>query len=247
MIARALDAGTPARWVTADEIYGGDPGLRVELERRRVGYVLAVARDHQVPTGAGRIRADMLTLRLPARIWQPISAGAGAKGQRIYHWALLDIPTTGPLGKHWLLIRRNRRTGQRAYYRCYSPTPVPLSTLVRVAASRWAIEEDFQTGKGLTGLDQHQVRSWTSWHRWATLAMLAHAFLTVTAAVERARTAAPAGQVPLTRNEVSHLFAARPLQPTPTLGHRLHWSTWRRRHQHRAQTSHYQRQASREP
>jgi sensor domain CHASE-containing protein len=34
----------------------------------------------------------------------------------------------------------------------------------------------------LTGLDQHQVRRGTSWHRWATLAMLAHAFLTVTAA-----------------------------------------------------------------
>jgi SRSO17 transposase len=57
MIARALDAGTPARWVTADETYGGDPGLRVELERRRVGYVLAVARNHHVPTGAGRISA----------------------------------------------------------------------------------------------------------------------------------------------------------------------------------------------
>jgi hypothetical protein len=45
----------------------------------------------------------MLTLRLPARSWQLISAGAGAKGQRIYHWALLDIPTAGPPGQHWLL------------------------------------------------------------------------------------------------------------------------------------------------
>jgi SRSO17 transposase len=42
------------------------------------------------------------------------------------------------------------------------------------------MEERFQTGKGLVGLDQHQVRRWRSWYRWTTLAMLAHAFLVVT-------------------------------------------------------------------
>ena len=31
MLARALDAGVPARWVTADEVYGQDPVLRAEL------------------------------------------------------------------------------------------------------------------------------------------------------------------------------------------------------------------------
>jgi SRSO17 transposase len=242
MIARALEAGVPARWVTADEVYGADPGLRAECERRRVGYVLAVARDYQVPTAAGSIRADMLTLQLPRRAWQPLSAGPGAKGHRVYDWALIDIRSEAA-GQWWLLVRRHRRTGKRAYYRCYAPTPVPLTTLVQVAGRRWAVEEDFQTGKGLTGLDQHQVRTWTSWHRWATLALLAHAFLTVTAAVEHTRAPAPADQIPLTRNEISHLYAALLLRPLRTLDQRLHWSTWRRRHQHRARTSHYQRHA----
>jgi len=50
MIGRALDAGIPAAWVTGDEVYGADPGLRADLERRRVGYVLAVAASHQVTT-----------------------------------------------------------------------------------------------------------------------------------------------------------------------------------------------------
>ena len=190
----------------------------------------------------------MLTLQLPKRAWQPLSAGPGAKGHRLYDWALIDIPTTEPAtGHRWLLVRRHRRTGKRAYYRCYTPTPVPLTTLVRVAGTRWAIEEDFQTGKGLSALDQHQVRTWTSWHRWATLALLAHAFLTVTAAVEHVREPAPTDQIPLTRNEISHLFAAALLQPVRTLGHQLHWSRWRRRHQHRARTHHYQRQATRQP
>ena len=63
-----------------------------------------------------------------------------------------------------------------AYYRCYTPRPVPLARLVKVIGQRWRIEEAIQTGnKGLAGLDQHQVRRWRSWYRWMTLAMLAHA------------------------------------------------------------------------
>ena len=74
------------------------------------------------------------------------------------------------------------------------------------------MEENFQSGKGLTGLDEHQVRRWTSWYRWATLAMLAAAFLTVAAAAEHARQPAPPAQIPLTRNEIAHLLAT-PDQP----------------------------------
>jgi SRSO17 transposase len=42
MLERALDAGVPTAWVTADEAYGGDPALRRWLEGRQVSYVLAV-------------------------------------------------------------------------------------------------------------------------------------------------------------------------------------------------------------
>jgi SRSO17 transposase len=34
LLERALDAGVPASWVTADEVYGGDPALRGWLEDR---------------------------------------------------------------------------------------------------------------------------------------------------------------------------------------------------------------------
>ena len=107
---------------------------------------------------------------------------------------------------------------------------------------RWLIEENFQAGKGLTGLDEHQVRRWTSWYRWVTLAMLGAAVLTIAAAIESARGPAAAGQIPLTRNEIAHLLAAVTAPPGRDAGHRLRWSHWRRRHQHRARTCHYQRQ-----
>ena len=80
MICRALDAGTPAGWVAGDEVYGQDPQLRAELARRGLGYVLAVAKSHPVVTGIGSRPAIELARRLPARAWQRLSAGPGAKG-----------------------------------------------------------------------------------------------------------------------------------------------------------------------
>ena len=204
--------------------------------------MLAVARTTQVTTGAGTCRADKLAARLPRRAWQRYSAGEGAKGHRYYDWALISIEPGRP-GHRWLLIRRNHHSRELAFYRCYAPRQVPLLTLVKVAGRRWTTEENFQAGKGLAGLDEHQVRRWTSWYRWTTLAMLACAFLTITAATEHARGPAPHGLVPLTRNEISRLFATLIIQPVRDAWHRLRWSAWRRRHQHRARTCHYQRQA----
>lgn len=109
------------------------------------------------------------------------------------------------------------------------------------------MEETFQAAKGLAGLDEHQVRRWVSWHRWTTLAMLAHAFLAVTAAIERAANTAAAELGPLTCNEIQRLFAALLARHAGDLAHRLRWSTWRRRHQARARTSHYRRQTAQLP
>jgi SRSO17 transposase len=245
MIARTLDAGAPARWVAGDEVYGADPGLRADLECRRIGYVLAVAKSHPVTVGARACQAGALASRLPRPAWQRCSAGPGAKGHRYYDWAWISIAPGQP-GCHWLLIRRNRTTRELAFYRCYSPRHVPLATLVKIAGQRWRTEENFQAAKGLTGLDEHQVRRWDSWYRWTTLAMLATAFLTVTAVGEHAASPAQTGQIPLTRNEIAGLFAALTIQPARRTQHRLRWSAWRRRHQHRARTCHYQRQAERE-
>jgi SRSO17 transposase len=249
MLTRALDVGVPAAWVAGDEVYGANPGLRAELEGRGVGYVLAVACDHRVVAGGATYRADGLLRRVPARAWQWVSAGKGAKGHRYYDWAFIrldhgDLEPTGDAGQRWLLVRRNHKTRELAYYRCFMPRPVPLAMLVKVAGRRWAIEESFQAAKGLVGLDQHQVRRWRSWYRWTTLAMLAHAFLVVAALTDRTRHP-PSGLISLTCNEVQHLFAALVAVPIRNPTHRLRWSLWRRRHQARARTCHYRRQATR--
>jgi SRSO17 transposase len=260
MLARALDAGLAVRWFAGDEVYGQDPNLRRQLRDRAVGYVVAVAGNHRLTTGIGIRRAVDLAVRPDLR-WQRLSAGDGAHGHRWYDWALIDLhPSDGDHdqhdGHHALLIRRNRSTGELAFYRTWTPVPAALQTLVSVAGRRWTIEEAFQTGKHLTGLDEHQVRRWTSWRRWTVLAMLAHAILTVLAVTAASTSSTPSstsqehGQnharasalIPLTRNEVQRLIAALtgPVRPHE---HVMNWSLRRRRTQARARASHYRQQA----
>jgi len=246
LITRVLDAGAPAAWVTADEVYGQDPQLRAELGRRGLGYVLAVAKTCQVVTPAGARPAIGLAKKLPARAWQRISAGPGAKGPRWYDWALIEVAdsaVTDGSGPHWLLIRRRISDGEYAFYRAHAPGPVPLAQLVRTAGSRWKVEEGFAACKELAALDEHQVRSWTSWHRWTILALLACAFLTVLAAAQPGGSQPRDDQlIPLTCHEIRRLFTGLCQQP-PAPATQLHWSRWRRRHQATARACHYRRRA----
>jgi hypothetical protein len=74
--------------------------------------------------------------------------------------------------------------------------------------------------------------------------MLAHALLAALAAATRASQPSPAGLIPLTCNEIARLLNRLIANPIRSLTSVLHWSHWRRRHQHRAQTSHYRRRSS---
>jgi SRSO17 transposase len=187
MLERALDAGVPAGWVTADEVYGGSPTLRQWLEGRGVSYVLAVKCTEPLvisgPDGPVRATAEQLAAAVPAEQWVTASAGQGAKGRRLYDWTRIQLaaPATAGMAR-WLLVRRSRRDGELAFYACSGPAGTSLVGLVRVAGTRWAVEECFQQAKDQVGLDHYEVRKWPGWYRHITLALLAHAFLAVTRA-----------------------------------------------------------------
>src|SRR5215207_10069476 len=95
MLIRALDAEVPAGWVAGDEVYGQNSGLRLALEERDMGYVLAVpVNQHVIATIDGRpadVRVDALSAAMPESEWVRLSAGAGAKGPRIYDWTRILI------------------------------------------------------------------------------------------------------------------------------------------------------------
>jgi SRSO17 transposase len=172
MLGRAMDAGVPAGWVTADEVYGQHARLRRMLEERGMPYVLAVPVNQRVIAAlvndganndtdndtieVAELRADALTAMLPAQAWKKISAGAGSKGPRHYNWARAPIRPLEDTRSYWLLARRSLTDPtDLAHYLCHGPQNTPLRELVRVAGARWAIEETFQAG-GTTPLS-HQV------------------------------------------------------------------------------------------
>ena len=212
MLGRALDAGVPAAWVTADEAYGKDHQFRTWLEARRIGYVVAVASNQAIPGSAGTSRADVLAAHAPPQAWKRRSCGDGAKGPRLYDWAAATVPdddgTAPPGWTRYLLVRRSLTRNARgelelAYYLCCAPAGTTDEDLIRVAGSRWAVEECFQTAKTETGLDQYQVRRYDAWYRHITLAMLAHAYLSVTAATAPKVLAAASSRSRSARSDVS--------------------------------------------
>jgi len=252
IIERVRKAGLPFAWVVADSGYGSDPDLRIWLEKEQLPYVLAVRSDEPVGVitaqGIRQMRvADAPTL-LAGTDWQSMSMGEGTKGPRAFDWAWLPIEHGGiDDQQHWLLMRRNpTNQTEVTFYLVYGPRGTTLQELVRVVGARWTIEEIFEAAKGEVGLDQYEVRLWTSWYRHITLCLLAHAYLTVMRShgelCEQTNPWRVAYELlPLTVAEVRHLLWQVAWSRPPPLRSVLAWSVFRRRHQARAKRAHSRR------
>jgi SRSO17 transposase len=189
MIDRAIEAGVPFAWVTADTVYGTG-AVEMALRRAGKGYVLGVAATSQFtswgakPPVAGT--AAEIAGALDPSAWQRLSAGAGSKGERLFDWAYLELAdleaaeyneTLAGLWTRGLLIRRNIADGDLAFFTTWCPAGTPIAVLVSVEGRRWAIEDGFETAKNELGLDHNETRSWHGWHRHVSLVMLAFAML----------------------------------------------------------------------
>jgi hypothetical protein len=114
MVLRALASPLPVAWVTADSAYGQESRFRRLLEQSGVGYVLAVPKS-QFTVGCPRIEG--LFAQAPDEAWEKISCGDGAKGPRVYHWAVVRLPAVAefeyqgevPCRMRWALARRSVR------------------------------------------------------------------------------------------------------------------------------------------
>ena len=269
MITSAAGAGMPFAWVAANEVYGRGAKLREACEKAGKGYVVTVPVNFTVTLPSGRRATVAAVARLiPATAWETRSCGPGCKGHRDYAWAW--AATASP--RHWVLIRRSLSDpDDLAFFYCHVPAgrPVTLAILARVTGKRWPVEECMQQGKGQAGLDQHQVRTWPSFHRHTVLSMCAQALLAIAAArpaqpagdPSAASAAQPAawrdtGKLPATADDrspgddpglvkVSVPEARRMARLATTSMSRAArdlgyaWSRWRRRHQARARWHHY--------
>ena len=189
-----------ARWVTGDEVYGGNPTFREALDSDGLWYVLEVPSTTGVcpvtgpaPTtppvegGRWRTREDLgwpTTLSdLAAGLadsWQVLTIGLGAQGPRTYQFAHQRVRDfrAGVVGREQTAVfRRNLDGSELKLYLTNAPPGVPLLLLGQVASRRWTIETGFEQAKGEVGLDEYEVRGWRGWHHHIALALLAGLFL----------------------------------------------------------------------
>ena len=133
MIERAIAAGVPFAWVVGDSIYGAGE-VEMALRRAGKGYVLGVSATSQFnswgakPPVAGT--AAEIAGTLDPSAWHRLSAGAGAKGERLFDWAYLELAdleaaeyneTLSGLWTRGLLIRRNIADGDLAFFATWCP------------------------------------------------------------------------------------------------------------------------------
>ncbi len=243
LLQHAHDRGIRAGFTVGDEVYGG-LDLRKGIRERGAGYVMDVRSNYMATLPSGR----RLTVKTAASLvkpgmWQRTRTGSATKGAKDYHWAMIEItPDDTPEGQDpghaALLLRRHRYTGTVSSYLCWTPDPVPLARLIKVAVTRRRIEEDHQLSKQVSGLDSGQVTTWTSWHRWTAISLLACAFLAVAAAWQRAADigASVLDLIPVTVPELLRQLRGTVIpDPRRDRPHRDAWALWRRRHQHGAQ------------
>jgi SRSO17 transposase len=156
MLSRAFAAGVSADWVVGDTVSGYDE-LRLWLDEQEKNYVVAVPETHAVWVAGRQQPVGLLAALLPPDAWVVLSAGEGSKGPRLYEWAWLQLPEQdeGNGRARWILMRRSLSdASKRAYYRVAGPAQTTLAELVRVAGSRWKIEEGFEEAKGEVGLEK---------------------------------------------------------------------------------------------
>jgi SRSO17 transposase len=167
MLARAFMAGVPARWVVADSFYGRSGSFRDWLEERAQPYAVMLPRTNAIDYRGRRIRVEQVAEQLP------VSDSAA--------WLCLPLSEEGDASmRRWLLIRRDADDPRDdVYWLAYGPAGTTEEELVRVCDARWQVEECFAQAKGEVGMDQYEVRTWTAWHRYMTLCLLAHAFLVI--------------------------------------------------------------------
>jgi SRSO17 transposase len=82
----------------------------------------------------------------------------------------------------WLLIERRQLIEggyELRYFFSNIPQYMPTIDLARLYHERYWIEHGYQQLKEELGMDHHEGRSWTGWHRHVLLVFLAYGYLTL--------------------------------------------------------------------
>jgi len=163
MIARAIAASVPFKWVAGDTVYGvGD--IEQQLRQAGKGYVLGVSSAHVFQSWGKRRSvagkaADIARTRRSSDWKTPVGRGRNQR-TRLHDGVISNWPisrsnnSTAQIklcGRAGLLIRRHIADGDLAFFTTWCPAGTSIETLVAVEGHRWAIEDSFETAKNEFG------------------------------------------------------------------------------------------------
>ena len=172
-------AGFDIEAVVADADYGTITAFRTGLEREGLRYAVAVRRVlHAWAPGAARsCSLETMGRALPPRAWRRVSWGHGTKGPLAARSVARRVRLRHGRGERWVLFERSLADDERKYYVLNLDPTTSLKTLVRVARSRWPIEQQYRELKDELGLDHFEGRTYPGWAHHTVLTAAAFIFL----------------------------------------------------------------------
>ena len=207
MIADAVSAGVPFRWVGGDSVYGDSPTYVQGVRELGKWYVVDTSADARVWTEEPQVipadrrprsqsggrpctrprmvskprRVDEVVAALPEAAFRRVVVAEGSQGPRVYEYAEVWVwfsEEQRPGPRERLLVRRSLgQEPELKYHRSNAPAEQSLTKLAQVRACRWTIEEDIESAKGECGLDEYETRGWVGWHHHTALSLVALVFL----------------------------------------------------------------------
>lgn len=199
-------AGFEIDAVVADADYGTTTAFRTGLERLGLRYAVAVRRLLQawVPGATASCSLEAMGHAVPESAWQVVTWGHGTKGPLTARFVARRVRLRHGRGERWVLFERSVADDERKYYVLNLDPTASLPTLVRLARSRWPIEQQYRELKDELGLDHFEGRTYPGWTHHMVLTAAAFIFLQL----ERRRSAdAPRPTLPAVRAWLREIVA----------------------------------------
>ena len=146
---------------------------------QKEGILIVASRGKAID--ARHRRVDEVVATLPVEAFRRVVVAEGSQGPLCYEYAEVWVwfsEEGQPGPRERLLVRRSLgQNPEVKYHRSNAPAEQPLKKLAQVRATRWTIEENFESAKGECGLDEYETRGWLGWHHHRVLSMVALMFL----------------------------------------------------------------------